>query len=114
MRKLVETEIPAYSPSCVVLYISAPFPNQFTQSCVWRKTMNVRKPLLLASAALVLSAISLDIAHPAGPRKNRTTVADGTAPLPPLPRPKLAPEATVADGSGLLSPIAKGSAAQSA
>jgi hypothetical protein len=76
--------------------------------------MNVRKPLFFASAVLILAAISLDIAYLAAPRQKGTTVADGTAPLPPLPRPKLAPEAIGADGTASLPPVFSGSAAQSA
>jgi len=70
--------------------------------------MNARKSLLFVSVALVLAAISLDISHSAVAARNRTTIADGTAPVPPLPRPKLAAEWVVADGTGPLPPIPKG------
>lgn len=69
--------------------------------------MNARKPIFLISAVLVLAAISIDLA-PAGAERKRTTVADGTAPMPPLPRPKLDAGWMVADGTAPLPPIPKG------
>ena len=69
--------------------------------------MNARKSLFFVAAALVLAAISLDLA-PANAGRKSTTVADGTAPMPPLPRPKLAAEWIVADGTAPLPPIPKG------
>lgn len=66
--------------------------------------MNVRKLLFVSTIALALTGACAVNHHQ---RQKEVPAADGTAPLPPLPRPDLAVGAswTVADGTAPLPPL---------
>lgn len=66
--------------------------------------MNVRKSLFIGTIALVLIG-SCAVSH--HQQQASIQLADGTAPLPPLPKPDLqaGPSWTVADGTSPLPPL---------